>query len=63
MSSVFGGGSDIPKVTTKKAVVSATPADQMSETDKRNKQLAMSVLTQNWMKDAPKLGKSGLLGM
>lgn len=64
MSSLVGGGSS-PKMPVVKAgnpKRTAEPVKQVSEQAKKNKQLAASLLTANWM-DEPKLAKKGLLGV
>lgn len=64
MSGVFGGGSDMPKIKAARPSVTAAALPQMTEQEKRNKALAASMMTKDWM-DASKLklGKPGLLGL
>lgn len=58
----FGGrGGGIGSYKPPEAKTTAEPTIQLSEQAKRNRRLAASSLTKQWVE--PKLGKAGLLGV
>jgi hypothetical protein len=59
---IFGGGGSMPTVEAQNTSKVAGKVDSTAEGLSRQKRMAASFLTKNWM-DEPVLGQQGLIGL